>query len=163
MESSEIVKTCQLYIEDIWIYLKKWDPIFATYIQTKKLTINVCQKLMKIKQLVDAMIIYKMMLESSYHSDVLKIHHRNEVSILLCHVLYKCAYPVHKSEIHPFEYDEWSEQKYWACKTQYDIMRQIVLSRDTYDVDTISYDFIKTKTINNGHDEYDLSWDYSVV
>jgi hypothetical protein len=155
---SEIVDTLQLYVDDIWLYLKQWDPLFAKYIETNNIMENVCQKLRKIRPLTDAMMIYKMMQNSTFHTNVLTIHHRNEVSVILCHLIYKCVYPIHESEMHPIERSTWSSQKYWEYKSLYDTIRQKVLSSNSYDVDSIKYELIKIKCENEINE---MGWDYS--
>jgi hypothetical protein len=83
------------------------------------------------------------------------------VSAILCHLIYKCVYPIHESELHFVERSTWSSQKYWEYKTLYDTIRQKILSSNSYDVDSIKYDLIEMKSMENGNEINEMGWDYT--
>jgi hypothetical protein len=161
-ESKEIITIFKLYLDDIWLFLKQWDPLFAKYIETKGLMEDICQKLKTIKPATDALMVYKMIQNSSVHTDALVIYHRNEVSVIMCHLIYKCVYPIHESEMHFMERSKWSSQRYWEYKALYDTVRQKVLSSNSYDIDSIKYELIEMKSIKHGNDINEMVWDYLI-
>lgn len=143
-----IVKNISLTTDNIYNYLKEWDPEYSMKIMTEGYKEILCKHLSYNEEIIDIMITYKLIEQTNHLDNYIKIYHRNRLYCALSHLIYKVPYPIHISKLDDNDKKIWNSDKYWLSKSFYDKARKKVMN-ESIDINNIIFNNIMLPYTND--------------